>query len=205
MITNYTELQSEVSDWLKRSDLVAKVPTFIQLAEARIFRKLRTAEMQAEAVGVTSPTLRWIPVPAGCVEIQTVYVYVASEAIELRPMAPDLMAVRDVQSAYPIGYVRVGDTLRLIGGQATEYQYGVLCFISPGSLSSTNPSNWLLLKEPGLYLYGSLIETAPYLKDDPRLIVWKSMYDEIFSGMQIADDNARYGHALQMAPRGVYP
>ena len=40
------------------------------------------------------------------------------------------------------------------------------------ALTSTNTSNWLLTLAPDLYLYGTLLETAPYLKEDERIQTW---------------------------------
>ena len=37
-ITDYGELKSAVSDWINRDDLTTRVPDFIRLAEAEIFR-----------------------------------------------------------------------------------------------------------------------------------------------------------------------
>jgi hypothetical protein len=36
----------------------------------------------------------------------------------------------------------------------------------------TNDSNWLLALAPDLYLYGVLLETAPYIKEDGRIQTW---------------------------------
>jgi len=46
-LSNYSELQSDIADWLDRSDLSSHIPTFIKLAEARINRKLRVRQMEA--------------------------------------------------------------------------------------------------------------------------------------------------------------
>ena len=35
-LTNYTELQAEVANFLNRDDLTAAIPTFIRLAEAKM-------------------------------------------------------------------------------------------------------------------------------------------------------------------------
>ncbi len=48
-ITTYSELQSAVADWLNRSDLTARIPDFITLAETRINRDLRAREQQVIA------------------------------------------------------------------------------------------------------------------------------------------------------------
>jgi hypothetical protein len=37
--------------------------------------------------------------------------------------------------------------------------------------------NWLLTGHPDVYLYASLVETAPYLKDDSRVPVWMAELD----------------------------
>ena len=35
-----------------------------------------------------------------------------------------------------------------------------------------NAANWLLTMAPDLYLYGALMEAAPYLKEDGRIQTW---------------------------------
>ena len=44
-LSNYTELQASVADFLNRSDLTAVIPDFITLCEADLNRQLRTREM----------------------------------------------------------------------------------------------------------------------------------------------------------------
>jgi hypothetical protein len=45
-IATYSELVSEMGDWLNRSDLTTKIPTFIRLFEARMNRRLRAPDME---------------------------------------------------------------------------------------------------------------------------------------------------------------
>lgn len=44
MITNYGELKTEIANWLDREDQTGNIPTFIKLAETKIYRVLRTRE-----------------------------------------------------------------------------------------------------------------------------------------------------------------
>ena len=37
---------------------------------------------------------------------------------------------------------------------------------------ATNATNWLLAAAPDLYLYGALLEAAPYIKEDARIQTW---------------------------------
>ena len=51
-ITNYTELQSALADYLIRSDLTARIPDFIALCEGRLNRTLRVRDMET-SFGIT--------------------------------------------------------------------------------------------------------------------------------------------------------
>jgi hypothetical protein len=37
---------------------------------------------------------------------------------------------------------------------------------------ASNSTNWLLTLAPDIYLYGMLLESAPYIKEDARIAVW---------------------------------
>ena len=41
---------------------------------------------------------------------------------------------------------------------------------------ATAGTNWLLTAAPDLYLYGALVESAPYLKEDARLQTWGQLF-----------------------------
>ena len=48
-ITTYSELQTAVANWLKRSDLTANIPDFIRLAEVRIKSLLDLMDLEVTA------------------------------------------------------------------------------------------------------------------------------------------------------------
>lgn len=49
-------------------------------------------------------------------------------------------------------------------------------------LSAEAPTNALLTGWPQLYFYAALSESAPYLKDDPRLATWEALLDARLNG-----------------------
>ena len=53
-ISNYTELQTAVANWLDRDDLTARIPEFIALAEARFNRVLRLRSMETKQTASTA-------------------------------------------------------------------------------------------------------------------------------------------------------
>lgn len=231
MITDYASLQAAIASWLARADLTTQIPTFIRLAEARMNKDLRVLDMQSEFIGTVTASNKSMVLPGGALELQSVRLDVAGRPVEVKPLAPVWMSQKDDVTGSPLGYVRVGDILYIIGGNIPnvgpghpdqDVAYSILYMrsipalgtitITPappgggsGGTTTEITSNWLILKEPGMYLYASLIEASPYLHDDARTLVWAEQYKSILSAMRIADDNARYGNAPSLRMRMYTP
>lgn len=199
MITNYATLQDAIAAWLKRADLTSQIPTFIQFAEARFNRELRVAQMLVPVTGTVS-ALGQIDLPSDCRKVQSVRVAIGSSYMELPPLPPSYLQDTTPATALASGYVHIGDdTLQLIGGNGTP-AYAVNYWQKVPSLSATAATNWLLEREPSLYLYAALIESAPYLQDDERILVWAGQYKSVLDAMHAEDDDIRYGNSPAMRP-----
>ena len=61
------------------------------------------------------------------------------------------------------------------------------------ALSDANTSNWVLSNAPDAYLYGALIHSAPFLRDDERIGVWAALYQSAIDGLNRASGEARHG------------
>jgi hypothetical protein len=61
------------------------------------------------------------------------------------------------------------------------------------ALSGTNATNWLLTEAPDVYLYGALVHTAPYLKDDARIQVWEALFAQGIENLRTSSVEAKYG------------
>ena len=109
-----------------------------------------------------------------------------------------------VPSAVPVGYVVVNSAIKLIGGAGTE-TYAMTYMQAIPALSDLAPVNWLLLREPGIYLYSTLLEASPYIADKDRLAVWVQQYQTILAGMKAEDDQIRYGNAPAIRMRRAMP
>ena len=64
----------------------------------------------------------------------------------------------------------------------------MLFYAKVPSLSSTRPTNWILLNAPDIYLYGSLLEAEAFLQNDPRIQLWKQGFDQAVADLQLQDD-----------------
>jgi len=66
-------------------------------------------------------------------------------------------------------------------------------------LSTSNTTNWLLTLSPDVYLYGSLLQAAPYLQDDARIQVWAGLYQRGIEALNLADERGSMTGGALMA------
>lgn len=176
------------------------------MAESRFNRDLRLASMQATVYGSSDGATNTITLPTDCRAVQSLHISIgSSRQSELHPLPPERLTDSAITTAYPIGYVTVGSVLQLIGGSSaassassgatTAVDYTLTYFQSIPALSDSATTNWLLLREPALYLYAALIEASPYIGDDNRAAIWATQYKVTVQGMQAEDDRARYGNS----------
>ena len=72
-------------------------------------------------------------------------------------------------------------------------------------LDATNTTNAVLTRAPGLYLYGALAASAPFLQDDERIAVWEGEYTKILDSLILAARLSRHGSHLTSKPAGATP
>jgi len=189
-LTTYNELKTSVGDWLNRTDLTTAIPDFISLAEAQIERNLRTRQMIVRATA--SITTEYSAVPADFLEVK-------SFKLDTNPVTPlgfetidsmDTLAVTYRSAAKPIFFTVVGEQFRYLPEPDTAYTGELIYYAKLSKLSTANTTNFLLTAAPDVYLYGALMQAAPYLQDDARIAVWASMYRAGLEEVTQADDRS---------------
>lgn len=145
--------------------------------------------MQATDAGTLTDGV--LTLPSDCRQIQSLLVSTGGRDVEMFPLPPSALADVGV-STYPRGFVVRNNAVIVIGGGSEAYQLTYWQEL-PDLASAPMNRNWLIQREPALYLYGALIEASPYLQDDARTLVWVEQYRSILEGMQAEDDMARYG------------
>lgn len=202
-ITTYAELQTAVGDFLNRSDLTSVIPTFIDLAEADMQRRVRSYRMEAR----TTLTLnaQYVDLPADWVETVRIRT-TGSEGAALALMDPATMARLRQSSAdtagRPFYYTVSAGQLELFPTPDDSYSADLLYISKIPALADDQTTNWVLANFPDAYLYGALIHSAPYLKEDERLVTWAAMHKAAIDAMNSESDAAKSsGRGLRMKIR----
>ena len=190
-ITNYTELQSAVADFLNRDDLTATIPTFIDMAEASLNRDLRHWRNENRAIAPVNS--RYSALPSDFVE--PIRMELADDKTRVTLMSHyEMQQQREVTNdkvGKPINYNITQGEIELFPTPDGTYNLEMYYYGKIPELSASNATNTILTNFPDAYLYGSLIHTAPYLGDDQRTQVWASLYQNTISAINSQSERAK--------------
>jgi len=192
-ITTYSELKSAVADFLNRDDLTSAIPNFIALAEATLNRRMRAPEMVTRAT--VTVDAEYENRPADWME--TIRYQITTNPITvLEFVTPEEAIIQKTKfstSGVPLFFSTVGTQFQHVPVPDTSYTGELMYYARIAGLSDSNTSNWLLTANPDIYLYATLIQSAPYLKEDERISVWAGIYDRLMAEYDVAEQRAKTG------------
>jgi len=194
---SYDGLKAVIADFLNRADLAAVIPDFITLAEAQMTRRLVGRQnhglpIPRRLIGRSDADLlagtEFVAVPGdfhGPVE----FVLQENPEIVLDYLDPTTFQqwrrARALTGA-PAYYTVVGGEFQLCPVADKAYT-AELTYVRRFPALSGSTSNWILSDYPDAYLYGALVQAAPYLKDDGRVATWGSLFTTALDDICNAD------------------
>jgi hypothetical protein len=199
-LSTYAELKASVADWLNRSDLTSAITDFVSLAEAQMERTLRTRQMIVRANATINDEYSALPDD-----------YLEAKSFKLtgtNPISPlvfqSINALDDLQVTYtssgqPKYFCVIGGQIRVLPVPDTSYVSELIYYAKLSKLSASNTTNWLLTLSPDVYLYGSLLQAAPYLQDDARIQIWAGLYQSGIDALNLADERGSMTGGALMA------
>jgi hypothetical protein len=198
-IENFGQLKTSVADFLNRDDLTAVVPAFVKLAEASFNRRIRS-HRQITRASITIDA-QFEALPADWLETIRLTMDANPVRVLTQISMDDLTRYRteraDTTDA-PAYFAHNGLDIELFPRPSDSYTGEITYFARITSLADDADANWLLTNHPDAYLYGALVHSAPYLKDDPRLTVWAALLQNAMDEIELESAGARYGSPLRM-------
>ncbi|URC15509.1 tail tubular protein [Octadecabacter Antarctic DB virus 2] len=202
-INTYATLQTAVADFLNRADLTATVPTFISLAEAGINRDLRHWKMEERAVAEVNS--QYSAVPGDWLDtIRFSITSGTTSPLDLISQAEliERRSGNDNTGGKPCFYAMSSGQFEFFPTPDESYDAELIYHARIPALSDSNTTNFLLTEAPDVYLYGALVHSAPYLKEDPRAQTWAAFYKSAIDSLQRTSDKAKHsGSGLRMKIR----
>jgi hypothetical protein len=180
-ITNYGDLKSEIAGWLARSDQAARIPTFIAMAESRMWNggsdllpgieitPLRTREMETTAtLTVANDTAT---LPADFLELRRLYWINAGND------SPTSYTIEDGKLVFPD-----------VASSTIQIAY----YRSLPAMSADSDTNAILLRYPGIYLHGALTEGFSFARNAEQAQTHLQRFVSLIRGANRSDRAARF-------------
>ena len=205
-ISNYTELQTAVANWLDRDDLTARIPEFIALAEARFNRVLRLRSMETKQTASTAAAQRNYALPTNYIQMRNFQLN-TSPLTTLSYVTPEIYdrLWGGSSGGTPKFYTILADEISLGPIPGSVITMEMLFYKKFDNLSGSVATNWLITNAPDIYLYGTMLEAEPFIMNDERVQLWAAALERGVSDLQEQDNKDRHsGSALRVMNTSGY-
>lgn len=184
---NYGDLKTAVKQYLHRTDVDLVMPTFLSLAEQRIYNGEQNSDAVRVSAMLKGVTLTTGAVPADFIEAKRVNVQGDTrKTLEYRPLS-------DVASSCK-AYSWEGGVMVL--GPQQDFPLDLLYYSRFGALVADNDTNWLLTNAPNVYVTSMLVEAARWARDDALGVREASNYASAVTSLMSADKTAQHSGSL---------
>lgn len=201
-ITTYTDLVAAITEYLARdgdTTLIARIPDFILLTEAKFNRDLRSNQMEKRVtttVNTSSSEPEFITLPSDFQIMRRVRLSSVTGKPRLNFMsgaqADEFRSGIANAAMQPQFFTIFGNEMELIPTPDSGYTIEMVYRANIAALSANAAQNWLLTLAPDLYLYGALTESAPYNQDDERLAVWAALFKSALASVNKLSQDQTY-------------
>ena len=201
-LTTFSELRAAVLDWSNKPSLTAIVPDFITLAERRIWAQLRSKALVKSLSIAYSIAATSVTTPADMISILSLVDTSGGRSgvvtIVNQGRFAELQADTALQNAGVTQMLSTGRSLLFVAAPTVAGTISGKYLAREPALSASVASNAVLEAYPDLYLFGTLMELADYMKDDLGLGKYKARFE---LAMQDANEQADYVGQRYIAPR----
>lgn len=183
---NYATLATLVQQYCEstESSFVANIPTFVQLAEERIYNSVQIPAIRRNQIGSLTPSNKYLTMPPDW--LSTFSLAVINPATSAQEFLLD-KDVNFIRGSYPNPndqgmpkYYAIFDKNTFILGPTPDYAYQVEMhyYAYPESIVTANTS-WLGDNFETVLLYGTLREAYTYLKGEADMMnYYEAKYQE---------------------------
>jgi hypothetical protein len=189
-ISTYAELKASIATWINRTDLTTVIPDFVTLAEARINRTLLPRSAEEETTLTMTPGSRFVTLPTGFNTAVALWLRANTPREKLTQTLPAELPVRESESGYPEYWAIDNGEIAFDRLAESAYPFDFR-YTKTFALSDTNTTNYVLTNAPDLYLWGSLIEAAMYLKDAQAAQLFEGRYQAALKDVSDSENDNR--------------
>jgi len=201
----YSELKTNIANYLNRSDLTGQMDMFIDNVEGEINRRVRRKEMIKRATATADA--QYLSLPTDWLE--GINVEITSN--DFSPILQQSIESLDIyrksinnKTGQPVYFAFVDDTMELAPTPDTSYTLQLTYYSKIDALSDSNTSNFLSNNHPDVYLYGALKHASIYLMEDERVAMFSQLFEKALEELKMEQEKAEFGKGSLMQRRRSY-
>jgi hypothetical protein len=195
--SNYEDLITNVADWIHRDDLTDRIPDFIQLAETRINRSLLSRQAETELARTATVGSRFIALPNDYKQPLGLWLTTYQVREEIVYRIPEKLVVSTNRNR-PYHYTIDGGYIAFECPVDQAYTYAFR-YKALYNLRNTS-TNYILDTYPGLYLYGSLLEAAIYIRDQEQTQQFAEIFQKELDDAKMSEAENKDPSTLSVDP-----
>ena len=194
-LSTYADLQTQVANWLARSDLNSFIPDMITVFEAAACRRLKVRQMETAASIVTSGGVGSLP--SDYLGYRRV-TWQGSPLVDLTYVAPSMFQLDNpvADQGPPLEFTIEASSIKITPQDDT----GLELLYYARTPAVRDALNWLYTNHPDAYLFGTLAEANMFMKGSalPLAASWKQRRDEVFDEIQRVEFWERGGMSVRV-------
>lgn len=179
-------LETALISWTNAGITSAQAQDLITLGEDRIYREIKTRQMESSTA--MAMTAGEITIPSNMIELRDAYLS-ANPQRALQRKTPDWIRTQyPDSSAYGKPRFIARDNGKFIFGPRPDSDYSVVVNYYARPVTAVGGTlSGILLSSPGLLLYAALSESEPFLGRDERVAVWEAKYQNLRNEILLED------------------
>ena len=201
----YSELKTNIANYLNRSDLTSEIDIFIDNTEAELNRRLRVADQVKRATATADA--QYLSLPTDWLEAINVEITSNNFSPLMQMSIESLDVYRKANNnvtGQPIYFALVDNTMELAPTPDAEYTLQLTYFSKINALSDSNTSNFVLASHPDIYLYGSLKHASVFLMEDERAPLFNAQFEKSLEELRMQQERAEFSKGSLIPRRRSY-
>ena len=206
---NYTEILDLAKSYSDRNDdteLNANMDNFIKIVEARVNRQLAVQKMAVRTLLTMVDGQQYYGLPSDFAGIRDIEIrnedldtgLESTNRTTLHYLIPEQMNAANRFRAGLQYYTIAANQLQISvpqDGKILELIY----YRKLPNLSDANPTNWMSVDNPDVYVFGLLVEISAFVKNSDAANLWDSRFTNAIREISTFDDTSRWsGTPLQV-------
>ena len=193
---NYSELSTAIQEYTENteSSFVSNIPTFVQLAEERIYNSVQIPAIRRNQIGSLETDNKYLSLPVDWLATFSLAVIDPVTDAQTFLLNKDVNYIREAYpnpntTGVPQHYAQFDENTLILGPTPDDdYNVELHYYYYPESIVTAN-TTWLGDNFETVLLYGALREAYVYMKGEPDMIAnYENKYQESLALLKVLGD-----------------